>query len=168
MLTQKRLFLFITLLSSLIPSITYAQWIAIEANNGNQVLYGTNSHDQGLALVCTDGDLTIKYLEPDNSTPVTDGKEFPGSLTISSDGDNLTTRNAVFYARHTLEHAGLISGIKNMPATVRKVLRGLRDSNKQIIVSANYYDGRSNPIKLSPKGSTSAVNSFAEACNIDI
>jgi hypothetical protein len=167
MLLKKSIFV-VVFASAFISLNAQADWMTAPTNNGNQVLFGGNSHGQGMALICSDGDITIKYLEPDSITTVSDGKDFPGSLIIEADNSELVTRHKVIYVRHTPEHAGLAAEITNMPSTTKKLLRGIRDASDSIVLSAVYADGRSAPINLNAKKSTVSVNKFANACNIDI
>ena len=159
------------LISSTLVNNAYANWSTASSSDSIHSVFIEEDSD-GLKIMCNTQTniITILYYELDNSTRASDAQRNSLSLLLSSDGEELTKRNKVTFRRQSSDIIALISEVNNMPATTRKILRGLRDASQSITISAKSHMTQKIVFSsaFSPRGSAQAINEFASKCGIEI
>ncbi|AYN30015.1 hypothetical protein D8682_25365 [Buttiauxella sp. 3AFRM03] len=134
----------------------------------SSILIGLNADGHGITASCFGEMVEVSYMKPDYESTVTGREKYHGNILIKVDNELIMTRRSVTISRPSATHLALTSKLNNAPATVRKVLRGIRDAKETVTLQATASDKIVNSADISAIGSTEAVTEFANKCGIEI
>ncbi|WP_196010546.1 hypothetical protein [Citrobacter amalonaticus] len=155
--------------AALISPIAHAQWVTnteddLFSGGKKAMMIGEVSSANGAIIFdCTKDKLTAAYVEMDKTSEST--AEIPMDLIMKVDGNSAVKLNATLSRRNvqTVEIA------TEDADQLKTLLKQLKDAKSKALIGAQTKDG-GNQVSFTANvsGSTTAVNSFVAACEIEL
>ncbi|EEA1793781.1 hypothetical protein NFS79_004575 [Salmonella enterica] len=127
------------------------------------MMFGAEIAMRGIAFDCSNDTLSVSYIEQADTKDVVDG--IPADLVLKVDKNPSVKLKAQTVARNSD-----YLGVKADNADELKVLLAqLKQAKRQVLVGVRFPDAdKKMSFTLNTVGSTTAVNKFIKACNIDL
>lgn len=168
-MTRNNLFRICIIAASLIASTAHARWATNTEDDlfsgGKQAMMIGELSSQNSAIIfdCTKQNLKVSYVEMDKTSEVT--SDIPMDLILKVDSNNPVKLDATLTRRNVQS----VQISANDDEQIKTLLKQIKDAKSKIQIGVQTKDG-GNQISLSgnASGSTTAVSSFASACEITI
>lgn len=168
-MTRNNFFKICIIAASLITSTAYARWVTNTDDDlfsgGKQAMMLGEVSSQNSAIIfdCTKQSLKVSYVEMDKTSEVT--SDIPMDLILKVDANSPVKLDATLSRRNVQS----IQISSNDDEQIKTLLKQIKDAKSKILIGFQTKDG-GNQISLSgnASGSTVAVNSFVNACEITL
>jgi len=154
-----------------ISHVAYADWATkveddVFTSGSKAMMIDIKPELNGVVFDCSKDILKVSYLERDDTTDLPEN--IPAELVFKVDQNAPVTFNAYTIIRNS-NYFGVSSGTTTEERSIKLLLNELKLAHRHVLVGIHYLiNDRKYSYTFDISGSTTAVNQFTKACNIDL